>query len=109
VHASWLSQVEICFSIVQRKVLTTNDFLDLADVVARLEAFEDHYKLHRRALQPEVDQESGHGYRLAQSSESGDQPLTSMASSFGRSRLASQLPGTPRGLPGAICIKEEQR
>jgi hypothetical protein len=28
---------------VQRKVLTTNDFLDLADVVARLEAFEDHY------------------------------------------------------------------
>jgi hypothetical protein len=28
---------------VQRKVLTTNDFLDLADVSARLEAFEDHY------------------------------------------------------------------
>jgi hypothetical protein len=43
VHASWLSQVEIYLSIVQRKVLTTNDFLDLADVVARLEAFEDHY------------------------------------------------------------------
>lgn len=43
VHASWLSQVEICFSIVQRKVLTTNDFLDLADVVARLKAFEGHY------------------------------------------------------------------
>jgi hypothetical protein len=43
VHASWLSQVEIYLSIVQRKVLTTNDFLDLADVVTRLEAFEDHY------------------------------------------------------------------
>jgi hypothetical protein len=43
VHASWLSQVEIYFSIVQRKVLTPNDFLDLADVAARLEAFEDHY------------------------------------------------------------------
>jgi len=41
VHASWLSQVEICFSVVQRNVLTTNDFLDFADVVARLEAFED--------------------------------------------------------------------
>ena len=27
---------------MQRKVLTTNDFVDLADVVARLEAFEDH-------------------------------------------------------------------
>ena len=28
---------------MQRKVLRTNDFLDLADVVARLEAFENHY------------------------------------------------------------------
>lgn len=27
VHASWLNQVEIYFSIVQRKVLTPNDFL----------------------------------------------------------------------------------
>jgi hypothetical protein len=26
VHASWLSQVEIYFSIIQRKVLTPNDF-----------------------------------------------------------------------------------
>jgi len=27
VHASWLNQVEIYFSIIQRKVLTPNDFL----------------------------------------------------------------------------------
>jgi hypothetical protein len=26
VHASWLNQVEIYFSIIQRKVLTPNDF-----------------------------------------------------------------------------------
>ena len=26
VHASWLNQIEIYFSIVQRKVLTPNDF-----------------------------------------------------------------------------------
>ena len=28
VHASWLNQVEIVFSIVQRKVLSPNDFDD---------------------------------------------------------------------------------
>jgi hypothetical protein len=106
VHASWLSQVEIYFSIVQRKVLTTNDFLDMADVVAR--------RRSRITTTSSPSPSTGsrarkrHGYWLAQSSESGDQPLTSMASSFGRSRLASWLPGTP-GLPGAICIKEEQR
>jgi hypothetical protein len=26
VHASWLNQIEICFSIAQRKALTPNDF-----------------------------------------------------------------------------------
>ena len=35
-----------------------------------------------------LDQAALYGW-LAQSSESGDQPLTLMASSFGRSRLAS--------------------
>jgi DDE superfamily endonuclease len=30
VHASWLNQVEIYFSVIQRKVLTPNDFADLA-------------------------------------------------------------------------------
>ncbi|HTX36944.1 MAG TPA: hypothetical protein VME43_18070 [Bryobacteraceae bacterium] len=29
VHASWLNQVEIYFSIIQRKVLTPNDFQSL--------------------------------------------------------------------------------
>ena len=43
IHASWLNQVEIYFSVVQRKVLTPNDFADLAQVEARLLAFQDHY------------------------------------------------------------------
>ncbi len=38
-HASWLNQIEIFFSIVQRKVLTPNDFPDLAAVEDRLRAF----------------------------------------------------------------------
>jgi DDE superfamily endonuclease len=43
VHASWLNQVEIFFSVVQRKVVTPNDFFDLADIEDRLAAFEQHY------------------------------------------------------------------
>ena len=43
VHASWLNQVEIFFSIVQRKVLSPNDFDDLDVVVERLAAFETRY------------------------------------------------------------------
>jgi len=36
VHASWLNQIEINFSIVQRKVLTPNDFLSVAQLEQRL-------------------------------------------------------------------------
>jgi len=44
VHASWLNQIEIYFSIVQRKVLTPNDFPSLAAVKERLLAFQAHYE-----------------------------------------------------------------
>jgi hypothetical protein len=44
IHASWLNQIEIYFSIVQRKVLTPNDFPSLAAVSERLFAFERHYE-----------------------------------------------------------------
>ena len=40
VHASWLNQVEIYFSIIQRKVLTPNDFTDLDAVAVRLALYE---------------------------------------------------------------------
>ena len=43
-HASWLNQVEIYFSIVQRKVLTPNDFNDLAEVQRRLLGFQRRYE-----------------------------------------------------------------
>jgi hypothetical protein len=39
VHASWLNQIEIYFSIIQRKVLTPNDFPDTPAVEHRLDAF----------------------------------------------------------------------
>src|SRR5262249_52323159 len=40
VHASWLNQVEIYFALVQRKVLTPNDFSSLAEVERRLRLYE---------------------------------------------------------------------
>ncbi|MGH2657958.1 MAG: IS630 family transposase [Actinomycetota bacterium] len=43
-HASWLNQIEIYFSVVQRKVLTPNDFTDLAEVEERLLAFQARYE-----------------------------------------------------------------
>jgi len=44
VHASWLNQVEIYFSIIQRKVLTPNDFASLTELEQRLLAFQCHYE-----------------------------------------------------------------
>jgi hypothetical protein len=44
VHASWLNQVEIYFSVVQRKVFSPNDFCDLSEIESRLLAFQQHYE-----------------------------------------------------------------
>ena len=43
VHASWLNQIEVYFSVVQRKVVSPNDFTDLAEVEQRLIDFEQRY------------------------------------------------------------------
>jgi transposase len=40
IHARWLNQVEIFFSILQRKVLTLNDYDDLAALARTLNEFE---------------------------------------------------------------------
>ena len=44
VNASWLNQAEIYFSVVQRKVLTPNDFPDLANLEQQLLAFGRRYE-----------------------------------------------------------------
>lgn len=43
VHGSWLNQVEIYFSVVQRKALTPNDFANLEELQKHLLAFQDRY------------------------------------------------------------------
>jgi len=48
-HASWLNQIEIYFSVVQRKVLTPNDFADLEALAECLLAFQERYE---RAAEP---------------------------------------------------------
>ena len=50
IHASWLNQIEIVFSIIQRKVLTPNDFPHLEAVAARLTAFEDRLNANRKPI-----------------------------------------------------------
>jgi hypothetical protein len=44
VHASWLNPIEIYFSVVQRKVLTPNDFATLATLEHYLLAFQHRYQ-----------------------------------------------------------------
>jgi hypothetical protein len=44
VHASWLNQAEIYFSVVQRKVLSPNDIESLEELESRLYAFQSHYE-----------------------------------------------------------------
>ncbi|MGW7337284.1 IS630 family transposase [Streptomyces sp. NPDC054808] len=51
VHASWTNQIEIFFSIVQRKVVSPNDFTDLTQVRDRLRAFEDRYNTAAQPFQ----------------------------------------------------------
>ena len=43
IHASWLNQIELYFSIVQRKALTPNDFGSLEELTERLLAFQERY------------------------------------------------------------------
>jgi len=43
-HASWLNQVEVYFSVIQRKILTPSDFGSLAEAEAALLPFQDYYQ-----------------------------------------------------------------
>ena len=42
-HASWLNQIEIFFSVIQKKVVTPNDFDSLGQLSATLLSFVDRY------------------------------------------------------------------
>ncbi len=49
IHASWLNQIEVYFSVVQRKLLTPSDFESLAKLERNVMAFQGRYQ---RAAKP---------------------------------------------------------
>jgi len=51
VHGSWLNQIEIYFSIIQRKVLTPNDFQSTDEVAHALWQFERHFEVIGRPFE----------------------------------------------------------
>jgi len=51
IHASWLNQVEIYFSIVQRKVLNPNDFANLESLAERLLDFQYYWEATARPFE----------------------------------------------------------
>jgi DDE superfamily endonuclease len=46
VHASWLNQVEVYFSLLQRKVLTPNDSTNLQELELRIRLYEELTNKH---------------------------------------------------------------
>ena len=57
VHASWLNQIEISFSIMQRKVLTPNDFESLVAVEGRLKRFAQLHNAHPKPCNWQFDRQ----------------------------------------------------
>jgi hypothetical protein len=51
VHASWLNQIELYFSIVQRKAMTPNDFASLPVLARHLIDFGQHYRTVAQAFE----------------------------------------------------------
>jgi len=51
VHASWLNQIEVYFSIVQRKLLTPNDFRSLTNLRRDLMNFQNRYEQSAKPLE----------------------------------------------------------
>lgn len=45
VHASWMNQIEIYFSVLQRKALTPDDFASFEEIAARILGFQQQYQV----------------------------------------------------------------
>jgi hypothetical protein len=62
VHASWLNQIEICFLIIYRNVLTPNDFASLEEVEQRLRLYEEPSNREPRPFQWKFDRAGLHTF-----------------------------------------------
>ncbi len=77
IHASWLNQIEIYFSIIQRKVLTPNDFNSLEMLADRLQRFERHYEIIAKPFEWKFTREDLN--KLVQRLDLPAQPLQALA------------------------------
>lgn len=77
IHASWLNQIEIYFSVVQRKALTPNDFADLLQVENRLLEFEAHYEKYAKPFEWKFTRDDLK--RILSKLSQGDQPQEQIA------------------------------
>ena len=80
IHASWMNQVEIFFSIVQGKVVTPQDFKDLDALEKRLLGFQDRYNRTAIPLNWRFGRKSLHQLheRLAAHENSTTEPSTNL-------------------------------
>jgi hypothetical protein len=83
-HASWLNQIEIFFSITQKKVISPNDFASLDDLSGALLAFADHYN---QTAQP---------FNWKSSRSTGSTPAQTWPGSSTRSTASSSQPARHR-------------
>jgi hypothetical protein len=51
IHASWLNQIEIYFSVLERKALRPNDFPSLAALAHRILSFQRRYQTIARPFE----------------------------------------------------------
>jgi len=84
VHASWLNQIEIFFSVVQKKVVTPNDFASLDELSATLLGFVARYNQTARPFSWRFTASDLHGLmvrinRHEQQNDPQDQPLPKAA------------------------------
>jgi hypothetical protein len=78
VHASWLKQIAIYFSMMQRKVLTPNDFESLAAVADRLQSFAQLHNAHPKPFHGKFDRQQRGDYMTRLNKrrvERGEEPL----------------------------------
>jgi transposase len=84
VHASWLNQIEIFFSVIQKKVVTPNDFASLDELSATLLGFVDRYNQTARPFSWKFTASDLHDLmnrisRHEQQDDPQDQPLPEAA------------------------------
>lgn len=60
-HAGWVNQVELFFSILQRKVLANGDFVSRDDLIAKLLGFVAEYDRTAKTFQVDLRRRPAQG------------------------------------------------